>query len=167
LRKFVYLAGGEACAESIVDINYCHAAAAAIGALPARRPDRRSWRRIRYWWAPQLRASKRDQPRHWEERLPFRQRRSQHLRVELFKATQQTVHTRYADIGNALDVIAHDFRGDRGFFGNRQIARAGTGDNDRASAPFGVTFLNRDTSGQFVMDGRFKFFFARDARVVR
>jgi hypothetical protein len=54
-------------------------------------------------------------------------------------------------------MVAHDFGGYRRFFGNRQIARAGAGDDNRARVFFCRGFLDCDTTGEFVVDSLSKF----------
>jgi len=83
-----------------------------------------------------------------------------------FNAIQQPVHAGDADIAHALHGVAHDFCGDRGFFGHGQITRAGAGDGDGAWPFRQRFFFNRKATGEFVVNGAFKFF-SHGARVLR
>ena len=49
-----------------------------------------------------------------------------------------------ADVVEAVDVVAHELGGARGFFGDRQVRRAGRGDEDRALARRDVLLAERD-----------------------
>ena len=51
--------------------------------------------------------------------------------LDEFQPPEQTMQPGDADIMNALHVVAHDFGGDGGFFGDRQVACAGADDGDK------------------------------------
>ena len=54
--------------------------------------------------------------------------------VEARALAEQAVEAGDADVVEALDVVAHQLGGERRFFGDRQVRRAGGGDDDRALA---------------------------------
>ena len=67
----------------------------------------------------------------------------------------------HADVVNALDAVAHDFGGDGGFLGHRQIARAGANDGDEPGALRQRLFLDGHAAGERMMDGALEFFAQR------
>ena len=51
---------------------------------------------------------------------------------EAFALAEQPMQAGDADVVEALDVVAHQLGGARRLFGDRQVGRAGGGDDDRA-----------------------------------
>jgi len=66
-----------------------------------------------------------------------------------------------ADVMRAFDAVAHDFGGDGGFLGHRQIARAGADHGDEAGALRQRFFLDGHATGGGMMDGELEFFLQR------
>ena len=56
-----------------------------------------------------------------------------------------------ADVGDQLDGVAHQARGNGGFFGNGQVAGAGADHADGSFAGGGVRLRERDGAGGFVI----------------
>ena len=72
--------------------------------------------------------------------------------ADLFAAIQQAVQAGNTDVVNALYLISHDFRRQRRFFGNRNIAGTGGDDGDNPIAVddgFILKLVNH--AGQFVV----------------
>jgi hypothetical protein len=166
LREFVDLAGGKACAKAIVDIDDCDAAAATVehsqeGSQTAEASaisDAGRNRNDRFCHQAGDDARK----------SAFHTGNDNHNIGVLhgLESAKQAMHTGDSDIRNSLDVVAHDFGGHGSFFSNGQIARAGAGDDDCAETFFCVSFFDRDTSGEFVVDGLLKLPF-QNARMFR
>ncbi len=78
-----------------------------------------------------------------------------------FHPREHPVQAGHADVVHAFHAVAHDFGGDGGFLGHRQIARAGADDGDEAGALAAWFFLDGHAAGDVVMDGAFEFFLQR------
>ena len=63
------------------------------------------------------------------------------------------MQTGNADIADAFDAVAHDFRGHGRFLGHRQVARAGTNDGDGSRQLGQRLFLDGHAPGQFMVHG--------------
>jgi hypothetical protein len=166
LHQFVDLAGGIACAESIVDIDHCDTTAATIEHSQQRSQTAEACAVSNAGWHGDHRLC--DKASDDARKSAFHTGDDNHniCGLNRLEPAKQTMHASDSDIGNALDVIAHDFRGYRGFFGNGQIARASTGNDDCAGALFCVSLLNCDASSEFVVGDSLKLLF-QNARMFR
>ena len=68
--------------------------------------------------------------------------------LEQLHPRQHPVQARDADIVDSFHPISHDFRGDRGFLGDRQITRAGADDGDESGAAWAAAFSRWSRSGR-------------------
>ncbi len=72
-----------------------------------------------------------------------------HIRaLKQFQPREHPVQPGHADVVDALHAVAHDFGGDGGFFGHRQIAGAGADDGDETGALRQRFFSRWSRSGQ-------------------
>ena len=73
--------------------------------------------------------------------------------LKRFHPREHPVQAGHADVVDALHAVAHDFGGDGGFLGHRQIARAGADDGDETGALGQRFFLDGHAAGE-ADDGR-------------
>ena len=78
--------------------------------------------------------------------------------LKRFHSREHPVQAGHADVVDALDAVAHDFGGDGGFLGHRQIARAGTDDGDEPGALGQRLFFDGHAAGEAMVDGGLEFF---------
>ena len=78
--------------------------------------------------------------------------------VKRFAVGQQAVNAGDADVVEMLDFVAHEFGGDDGLFGHRDVAGSGGDDGDDALAIFRGIALQNDGAGEVAIFGGANFF---------